>query len=411
MISTEKPLRIMVYSSLFPNSVNKNAGVFIKERMFRLGMKIPIVVVAPQAWSPFDGILRKFWPGYRELSAEYEVLEGVEIYRPKVFSVPKYFKNLDGWFMARGSRTVVDRLYKTFSPTIIDAHFGYPDGYAASQLAAKYNLPLTITLRGSKDLRIMGTPEQTLLKKGLGSASAVICVSKELRDNVALKLEVNPHKIRLIGNGVDTDKYSRKDRTSARTTLGLDQGAKIILSVGNLIELKGFSRTIALLPALIQEYPSLLLLIVGGEVPGDNTLTKLKEQVSDLKLTNHVLFFGRIPPQNLPIFYSAADLFVLATRYEGWANVFLEAMACGLPVVSTRVGGNPEVISNSQVGTLVEFWNEEAALEAVRLALAKNWDQQAIINYAQSNSWAQRLVQLEETFRQIVGDCGHARAP
>src|SRR5690606_25304337 len=97
-----------------------------------------------------------------------------------------------------------------------------------------------------------------------------------------------------------------------------------------------------------------------------------------------------------------ADVFVLATEFEGWANVFLEAMACGLPVVTTRVGGNPEVVTDPAVGELVDWWRADEFGTAIDRALARSWDHEAIVAYAQANSWDDRVAKLVEEFEQMA---------
>ena len=110
-----------------------------------------------------------------------------------------------------------------------------------------------------------------------------------------------------------------------------------------------------------------------------------------------------MPAESLKIPLSAADVFVLATRNEGWANVFLEAMACGLPVVTTDVGGNVEVVNNPGLGTIVPFGNEELLCEAIADALSKKWDRGAITAHARENSWEDRVRTLTGEFERIAG--------
>jgi glycosyltransferase involved in cell wall biosynthesis len=133
----------------------------------------------------------------------------------------------------------------------------------------------------------------------------------------------------------------------------------VLVSVGRLVEGKGFHRVIECLPALRERLPDLHYLIVGGAGPHDDVSKQLERQVDALGLREHVHFLGEYPPDRLRLAYSAADVFVLATGYEGWANVFLEAMACGLPVVTTRVGGNTGVVSSPDLGYLTELGDRD----------------------------------------------------
>jgi glycosyltransferase involved in cell wall biosynthesis len=106
-------------------------------------------------------------------------------------------------------------------------------------------------------------------------------------------------------------------------------------------------------------------------------------------------------PDELKWPLSAADLFVLATRREGWANVFLEAMACGLPVVTTDVDGNPEVVCKPELGETVPFGDAPALQAAIARSLEKTWDNAAIRRYAEENSWDNRIATLCTVFTNI----------
>jgi glycosyltransferase involved in cell wall biosynthesis len=103
---------------------------------------------------------------------------------------------------------------------------------------------------------------------------------------------------------------------------------------------------------------------------------------------------------------SAADVFVLSTRNEGWANVLLEALACGVPVVASDVGGNSEVIASEDLGFIVPFGDRNALERSIVKALARNWDRERIVGYARENSWESRVVILVKEFTEIVGRGG-----
>ena len=123
--------KLVVFSSLFPSRVQPNAGLFIRERMFRVGRELPIVVVSPVPWFPFQGLIRRWKPGYRPQPASKEEIDGISVYHPRFFSVPGLFRSLDGFFMALGSALRLFRLRRRFQFNLIDAHFAYPDGYQA----------------------------------------------------------------------------------------------------------------------------------------------------------------------------------------------------------------------------------------------------------------------------------------
>ncbi len=386
--------RIVVFSSLFPSEVAPTAGVFIRERMFRVAKHLPMVVVAPQAWSPFDWVIRFLRKGYRVQAPGYEVMDGVPVHRPLVLSVPGVFKRWDGWLMARGCRGLMRRLQAEFRPDMIDAHFLYPDGYAASLLAKELGLPLTITIRGSKDEWLIGTDREPMLRAAMMAATRLIAVSQALKNNVAIKLGVDEAKVTVIGNGVDLAKFHPVDKFEARKRLGIAPDARVLIGVGNLIPTKGFHRIIPLLPALRLEHPALVYLIVGDSATHSNMRQTLEALAREHGVEDMVRFCGRQPHDELKWYYGAADLFAQATEFEGWSNVFLEAMGCGLPVITTRVGGNAEVVAEAAVGELVDYWDPAAFGEAISRALSRAWDREAIIAYARSNTWDHKIDRL-----------------
>lgn len=399
--------RILVFSSLFPHPQDPNAGVFIRERMFRVAKQLPVVVVSPKPWSPVDWLIRKHRPSFRPIAPPMEIQQGIPVYFPRFFSLPGLFKAQDSLFMALGSFFTLRRLQREFGFNLLDAHFGYPDGHAASLLARWFKLPLSITLRGSERTYSETPAYRKRIVAGLLAASKVFAVSDSLR-KLAVSLGVADKQTLAVGNAVDSARFHPVDRTEARAKFGLKVDSPVIISVGWLIERKGFHRVIACLPSLITEQPNLRYLIVGGATGADSMESSLRQQVSELGLDNHVRFLGAMPPDELKWPLSAADLFVLATRREGWANVFLEAMACGLPVVTTDVDGNPEVVCHDYLGSIVPFGNSEALRKAIGDGLKYKWDRDMIRAYAEANSWDSRIATLTQEFRAILAKRGEA---
>lgn len=396
----EEP-RIVVLSTLFPSPAQPNAGVFIRERMFRVGQKFPIVVVAPVPWFPFQGVLRHFRAHFRPDAPVFENMMGVKVFRPRFISFPGLFKFMDGFFMALGSLSIMRQLKKTFNFNVIDAHFGYPDGYAATLLGNWLKVPVTITMRGTEVPHAREKLRRKFLVKALQSATRLFAVSSSLKQH-AVNLGVNEQKVLVVGNGIDLKKFYPIEKTQARKQITIEDSSKVLLTIGALVERKGFHRVLEILPRLTKKYPKILYLIVGGPSAEGDWTQHLQQQVEEMNLGNNVRFLGPRPPDELKNILSAADVFVLPTSNEGWANVILEAMACGLPVVTTDVGGNSEVVCRPELGTIVPFGDSEKLFDAVDQALTRNWNRQLILEYAQANSWDTRVGLLAEQFEKIV---------
>lgn len=401
MIKSKTAPRLLVFSSLFPSPNDPNAGVFIRERMFRVGKHLPIVVVSPKAWSPFDWLIRLRKPRFRPKAPRFEEQQGVAVYSPRFFSFPGILKHWDSTFMAWSSYLTVRKLKREFGFNLIDAHFGYPDGHAASLLASWFNVPLTITLRGSEKTYAEMPRFRMRIVKGLKAAGTIIGVSDSLR-RLAVSLGAPEAKTIAIGNAVDSHRFQPEDHEEARLRLGISATDKVMISVGWLIERKGYHRVIDVMPDLVKHHPTLRYLIVGGATGADSMEADLKQQVSQLGLQEHVRFLGSMKPCDLKWPLSAADLFVLATSREGWANVFLEAMACGLPVVTTDVDGNPEVVCRPELGETVPFGDSRALQAAIERSLEKAWDRSLIRQHAEANSWDNRIFTLCGIFRELT---------
>lgn len=401
MSSTGSRPAIVVFSSLFPSPAQPNAGLFVRERMFRVGAHVQLCVVAPTPWFPFQSLLRRWRPHFRPTPPAMDVQQGFNVWYPRFLSFPGLFKSLDGFFMALCAYPRLRQLRREGRLDLIDAHFAYPDGYAAVLLGRWIGVPVTITMRGTED-RHAHTPNlRDRVRKALMGCQQVFSVSAALRQ-IALGMGVPASKVEVVGNGVDAHKFRPLDRQACRVALDIPSGVPVLVSVGGLVERKGFHRVIDVLPGLIRDHPSLVFLIVGGPSAEGNNRAELEAQVARLGLEQHVRFLGTRQPDALSAVLSAADVFVLATRMEGWANVFLEAMACGLPVVTTDVGGNAEVVCRPELGAVVPFGDSAALSNAIRDALARSWDRAAIRSYAEANAWDERVDRLLKAFTRIA---------
>lgn len=391
-------MKILVLTTVFPNCKQPALGTFVRERMFRVAKECNLKVVAPVPWFPFARYLK---PNYRPIVPRKEIQEGVEIYHPRFFSVPGVLKCLDGLFFFLSLLYPLKRIGKDFDFDIIDAHFSYPEGLGAILLARFFKRPVTITLRGTIVPLSKYLLRRVQIIYALRKATKVFSVSNSLKEK-AVSLGIESSKILPIPNGVDMDKFYPMPKDEARQELGLPLDKKIIISVGGLVKRKGFHRVLAVLPEVTEKYKEILYVIVGGPTVEGNFGPELKKQVKELNLNSHVHFTGPLPHDHIRKWLNAADIFCLATSNEGWANVFFEAMACGKPVVATKVGGNEEVVKSADYGILVDLDDQKQLKDAIIEALEKKWDHGKIIEYASENNWENVARKVLQEFKNIV---------
>jgi teichuronic acid biosynthesis glycosyltransferase TuaC len=375
-------VRTLVLSSVYATPKLPNFGRMIRERIRRVGSRANVVVVAPYAWFPMNGWVRgQEWSGVPRM----ERRDGLAVHHPPFFSVPRLLKSLDGVLYFLSIFPLVRRLHETHRFDLIDAHFAYPDGFAAALCGRRLGLPVMITLRGSLVRLATYRLHRPQVRFALGAAAGIVAVSQSLKD-IAVGLGTHPDKVRVVPNGVDADVFRPLDQAEARRDLGLRPHGPILLSVGSLNEGKGHHRVLGVLPEILRTHPDLLYVIAGGERRGDNYRPVLERLVERHGLHKHVQLIGERPHAELPQWLAAADVFCLATRSEGWSNAIMEALACGRPVVATRVGGNPEIVEGDALGLLVPP-EDDALARAIVVALGRQWDREAIAAHARRYSW------------------------
>ena len=141
---------VVTLSTLFPSAVRPQAGLFVRERMFRVARRLPLTVVSPIPWFPGQGLLRRLRPNYRPQPPRIEVQAGIEVHHPRFLALPGMGRCLDGWAIAAACLPLLRRLRREGRLDVLDAHFAYPDGFAAVWLGRRLGVPVTITLRGTE---------------------------------------------------------------------------------------------------------------------------------------------------------------------------------------------------------------------------------------------------------------------
>ncbi len=390
-------MKVLVFSSLYPNNVWPQHGVFIQERMshFARVTGAAVKVVAPVPYYPPIKI------GSRWLYSQvkrHETTGPMETFHPRYLMTPKVGMTLYGTFMFLSTLAMVRRLQRSFDFDVIDAHYVYPDGFAAVLLGRTLRKPVVVSARGS-DINLYSQMAmiRPLLRFTLTRANRVIAVSEALKAAM-VRLGISEEHVTVIPNGVDAQKFSPMPRQEARTRLGLDDGT-YLLSVGNLTDNKGFHLLIQALQLLrARHHLTGLSLLIVGDGPLRQELERL---AASLGVTDRVRFAGRVPHEQLHTWYSAADLFCLASAREGWPNVLMEATACGLPIVATRVGGIPEFVSSEAIGLLARRDYKDLA-QTILSALQRPWRRDVLRQHAAPFSWTRVADSLSRAFAQVL---------
>ena len=392
-------MRVLTFTSLFPNNIWPRQGLFIKERMSqvaRLG-GCDVRVVAPVPYFPSV----KVSPRWRfSQVVRHEMISGLEVYHPRFVMTPKIGMSTYGVTMFLSVARHVLRVQRKFDFDIIDAHFLYPDGFAAVMLGRLCHKPVVVSARGS-DVNVYGEMPliRRLLRYTLRQADGVIAVSAALKNRM-VRLGVPEAKVNVVPNGVDAAKFFSEGRVEARRALGLPLGSRLVLSVGGLVPVKGFDVLVDAVHMLAARGRSDdLRLVIIGDGPERKSL---QARVRKAGIGDRVTFAGEVANERLRWWYSAADVFSLASRREGCPNVILEALACGTPVVASAVGGIPEMVQSPDLGILCDG-SRDGLAAALDQALAATWHSNRIAEFARERySWRRSVDGVTQVLRSVT---------
>jgi glycosyltransferase involved in cell wall biosynthesis len=351
-------MKLLFISNLFPNGAEPTRGMHNAQQVAALSKRCEIKVVSPMHRPVPD-----------------EAWQGIAVTHPRFVHVPLLSRPLNGWLFARTVEPVVRRE----RPDIVLVNWAYPDAYGVMLVANKLKLPFATTVQGS-DVNVFfrnATRKRQVLR-ALRASRAVFCRSEALRET----LEAEGVPATTVYNGVDRERFRLIDRTEACRTLGLDPNHHRVLFVGNLLPVKG--------PTVLEDAADQLqdvdVIFVGA---GDERIT------AGCRM-------GARPHEEIPLWMNACDVLCLPSLSEGLPNVALEAMACGLPVVASRVGGVPEVVRDGVNGFLVPPSNPGTLADALRCALSTKWDRESIRASVSQFDWDVNARTVLDTLSQAL---------
>jgi glycosyltransferase involved in cell wall biosynthesis len=385
------PVRLLTLTTLFPNAQRPRHGIFVANRLRRMldSGRVDATVLAAVPWFP---------GAYRESArvAYAETVLGMPVRHPRYLHVPALGMRIQPDSLSRALLGDLRASAGARAFDLVDAHYFYPDGVAAARVADALGLPLVISARGS-DINLIGDMPFAR-RRMLGAASraqALIAVSAALAAKMAA-LGMPAERIHVLRNGVDSSLFAPAPQPDARRRLALDERARWVLGVGNLVHEKGFE----LLVRAVAQMPHVRLLLVG-EGPLRNALRALGAELAP----GRVEFRDNMPQAELRFVYSACDVLALPSLREGWPNVVLEAMSCGTPVVAAPVGGVPEMLGGDAPGSMVREREPHAWAAALERVLRGAIDAAEVRRHAGRFGWDDVVTQQCSLYERIVAAC------
>ena len=361
----------MIITNLYPLPWEPNRATFNRQQFAQLDNEFNKSVLVPIAFSE--------WFAHRKKIKQTENLRYVPyFYLPKIgrrfYSAFMFLSILmhSGWWLANKK------------PKIILASWAFPEAVAASWLSKLFSCRFFFKVHGS-DINLHGKipARAQQIVKAAKKASGILSVSKALADEM-VGMGIERKKISVIYNGVDHQKFG----VETKVPLSGDY----LLYVGNLKHDKGVVELIKGFANICENHPALHLVYAGSGVEKKC----LAELSKELNITNKVQLLGAVEHDKLPALITNAKALVLPSYNEGVPNVVLEAMACGTPVLATRVGGIPEVVDEKTCGKLITPRCEIAVENGLNDILNQPWDKDSIKQHSNQFTWENNKRQLIE---------------
>lgn len=385
-------LRVLSLSTLFPRPDKPGFGRFVARQFEALAERgdIDLTVISPIAQPLLAG--RAFTDGAYPYSVHYLPFA----------TIPRLGARWNPPLISRAVLPLARRLHAEAQFELVDAQFFYPDGPAAARIAKAMGLPLSIKARGS-DIHYWGCKPfaRKQMLAAAEQASGLLAVSEALKRNM-VALGMPEDRIAVHYTGLDHGRFKPIPRAEARAAVAdiVPGDGPLLVSVGNLVPLKNHDLAIQ----VMYELPGVRL-VIAGQGPEEQ---RLRKRAADFGVSEQVVLCGLLPPERIAVLLAAADAMMLLSEGEGLANVWIEALACGTPLVITDVGGAREVVRHHSAGRIVASIAPPIR-KAVRGLLANPPSQAEVAAHAARFSWEANAAQLAEHYALVAG-CTPSRA-
>jgi len=394
-------LKLLFVSNLFPDSAEPYRGLDNATLLHHLADRWEIRALAirptllPRTWHPREQDM-KFAPQY--VATPY---------------IPKIGSRWNHRIMARTLRRHLREIRQLFPFDVVLSSWIFPDSCAVAELAREMDFPFVAIAQGSDVHQYLQWPvRREIITQLLPRAAAIITRSGELARLLAAA-GLPAGRLHSIYNGVDLDLFrcpanpghaadathgTNAAKAAARRELGLPVDAPLILFVGNFYEIKNPlipPLALANLSTVPFPVPPVLVMVGGGGME-----QRVRELASRLPVRDRVILAGRTDAAGVARYMQAADVLCLPSQNEGVPNVILEAFACGLPVIASRVGGIPEVHPGDEFGRLVTTTEPAAFATAFQEVLLSPPSAERIRNHARQFSWQRTAAACHELLMQ-----------
>lgn len=363
---------------IFPNRLEPLACPFQRKQFVALSHHADLTVIATIPHFPGASLLgNRLRAGKLSQLPTCDVLDGLPVLHPRAPYLPRVGSLLSAinapLYMA-SLLPLVPRLRNQFD--VVLGAFLFPDAWAAQQLAKLLRLPYIVKAHGTDVNVTARSPSiQPFIRSTLRGAHCAIAVSRPMLDSL-ITLGAYPDRVTLVPNGVDRELFRPRDRTRARTLLGLPEHGKVLLFVGRLEREKGLDELTRAYRDLVRKSSETISLVIVGD-------GSMSERLSlQLNGVPNVVLAGARPAEDVAHYLAAADVLVLPSWAEGTPNVILEALAAGRPIVATHVGGIPDVVRHDHTGLLVPPRDVGALASALNAALCRSWNEEEIVQTA-----------------------------